>query len=462
MAWKPLQMAGARPIVSKSLTEFGAVSDEQSPGFDSYAALQAAVNECSDAGIELIIPVGTFNISQAIVSTKSKFFIRGYGTASRIKTTSNTINAFTLGPGALGSGLEPTGYLSSFVVTSVGKSPATNSIGVFLKGLRHFKLEEMHAENFTVGFDMIDNCYGTKFYGCRTVFDECKVGLILRGAENGGTTWGSGSDIPFYDCWFHGVDGGVWIHPDGTGYHFYGGQITGGSSRTADADGFGSVVIGKNYYTGAVGTVGTVDFNGVDFEGAQRMWQIRAYGRANVAFRSCALLATNASQKALGVLKIDTAENGTWKFSDNNVNGDYSQGALVAYSGHGSAFTIREEGTLPGTACFANSVQMNAGQTLLQQSNLNIGASFGRVGGFPFHGLGRGRLRWNDTTGRFEVAGANGGTGGITGFFPMLQQVAVPATATAAGQIGDFAFDASFLYICHAVNTWRRVATVTW
>lgn len=449
-------MLGFKPFIKPKAIHhasmYWVISDEDSPGHDSTVALQLAIDTCSDLGVELYIPPGTYNISAPIVSTKSKFFIRGAGTATRIRTTVDTINALELGPGTIGSGLEPSGYLSSLVVAGPGKAPTTSSKGVFLRGLRYFKVEEVCADNFTVGFDMIENCYGTKFFGCRTIFDGCRVGLVLRGLDGG--VWGSGSDIPFYDCWLHGVDGGVWIHPDGTGYHFYGGQLTGGSSRTADADGFGSVVIGKNYYTNAIGNVGTVDFNGIDFEGAQRVWQIRGYGRANVAIRSCALLGTNASNKSLGVLKIETAENGQWKFTDNTVDGQYSQVSLMQYSGHGTAFSIREEGTLFGFGCYANGVQALAGQTLTQQANLNIGVTEGRVGGYPFVGLGRGRLRWDDTNKRMEVAKDNGaGTYyPITGF--VTSTAGRPSTDNYAGRSG---FDTD-------INKpiWRNAANTGW
>lgn len=37
-----------------------------------------------------------------------------------------------------------------------------------------------------------------------------------------------------------------------------------------------------------------------------------------------------------------------------------------------------------------------------------------------------------------------------------------PASATAAGNKGDFCWDANYLYICVATNTWRRTAHATW
>ena len=37
-----------------------------------------------------------------------------------------------------------------------------------------------------------------------------------------------------------------------------------------------------------------------------------------------------------------------------------------------------------------------------------------------------------------------------------------PASASAAGNAGEICWDASYLYICTATNTWRRAAHGTW
>lgn len=39
---------------------------------------------------------------------------------------------------------------------------------------------------------------------------------------------------------------------------------------------------------------------------------------------------------------------------------------------------------------------------------------------------------------------------------------APPASATAAGNLGDVAWDTGFIYLCTAANTWKRVAIATW
>ena len=43
-----------------------------------------------------------------------------------------------------------------------------------------------------------------------------------------------------------------------------------------------------------------------------------------------------------------------------------------------------------------------------------------------------------------------------------LRTARTPASASAAGNAGDICWDASYLYICTATNTWRRIAHDTW
>jgi hypothetical protein len=39
---------------------------------------------------------------------------------------------------------------------------------------------------------------------------------------------------------------------------------------------------------------------------------------------------------------------------------------------------------------------------------------------------------------------------------------AAPASASATGTQGEWAWDSSYIYICTALNTWKRVAISTW
>ena len=42
------------------------------------------------------------------------------------------------------------------------------------------------------------------------------------------------------------------------------------------------------------------------------------------------------------------------------------------------------------------------------------------------------------------------------------QRVTAPASATAAGTVGQWAVASGFFYACVATNTWQRVAIATW
>jgi hypothetical protein len=42
------------------------------------------------------------------------------------------------------------------------------------------------------------------------------------------------------------------------------------------------------------------------------------------------------------------------------------------------------------------------------------------------------------------------------------QEVPAPASASAAGSVGQIAYDADYLYVCTASDTWKRVAIATW
>lgn len=59
-----------------------------------------------------------------------------------------------------------------------------------------------------------------------------------------------------------------------------------------------------------------------------------------------------------------------------------------------------------------------------------------------------------------------GGAGAVVTFPPATGTLAafttVPATATSTGSAGMMAYDSSYLYICTATNTWKRVAIATW
>jgi hypothetical protein len=56
----------------------------------------------------------------------------------------------------------------------------------------------------------------------------------------------------------------------------------------------------------------------------------------------------------------------------------------------------------------------------------------------------------------------NGSSVDITGDNLRLRTAKTPATSSATGNAGDHCWDANYLYVCTATNTWKRAALTTW
>ena len=46
--------------------------------------------------------------------------------------------------------------------------------------------------------------------------------------------------------------------------------------------------------------------------------------------------------------------------------------------------------------------------------------------------------------------------------YPVTPIESTPASASASGTKGQVAWDSSYIYVCTATNTWKRVAISTW
>jgi len=62
------------------------------------------------------------------------------------------------------------------------------------------------------------------------------------------------------------------------------------------------------------------------------------------------------------------------------------------------------------------------------------------------------------------IGGGNVNAGGtlVVGGTVIHTLSATPASASAAGTVGTMSWDANYIYICTATNTWKRVALSTW
>ena len=51
---------------------------------------------------------------------------------------------------------------------------------------------------------------------------------------------------------------------------------------------------------------------------------------------------------------------------------------------------------------------------------------------------------------------------GVVNASTLKVTTATPASAAATGVAGTIVWDASYIYVCTATNTWKRVAIATW
>jgi len=70
-----------------------------------------------------------------------------------------------------------------------------------------------------------------------------------------------------------------------------------------------------------------------------------------------------------------------------------------------------------------------------------------------------------DTSGRLLVGGSADSGGALLQVFGdriRIGTAKTPASATATGTTGEIAWDANYIYVCTATNTWKRTAIATW
>lgn len=102
-------------------------------------------------------------------------------------------------------------------------------------------------------------------------------------------------------------------------------------------------------------------------------------------------------------------------------------------------------------------------QQLAAYPGITMGvAGLGVVGAYNSSVLRVGTFRiWSDGSGNLRMKAGTDPTSATDGGI-VSTRVDVPATATASGTAGQWAFDTSYLYICVATNTWKRVGLATW
>jgi len=93
-------------------------------------------------------------------------------------------------------------------------------------------------------------------------------------------------------------------------------------------------------------------------------------------------------------------------------------------------------------------------QGWFNNSNTQVGKLFANSGNWV---LQNGGTFTDDAVNRLQVSGSIKATQ-----FRLSALNTAPASATATGVLGEIRYDANFMYVCVATNTWKRSALTTW
>lgn len=342
---------------------------------DDTAGLQRAIDRSIAKGLPLELPAGTFRITDTLTAAANNVMIRGAGgNLTKIKVDGYTFDAMVIGPGVSGSGIANSGYIQDVDFEGPTSWITGTTAALKLDGMRQFEVTRVTTNRMPISFDLVNNCYGSQFTNCRANLGGLPFN-IRTGAQ-------SGSDLMFLNCWGRGKDGFVWVAPGAGGINFKFGQATGGDGRLADDDNIGVVTLGKDYITGATGTVDVVSFDGVDFEGIKYIHAIRAYGQALLDVKSSKFLSTGLTtqaEKPLSIFKTSNGQQSRITLINNAVSGDWKSAKSLDITAQGSLLNVFETNTsmINGTVNF-NGQPNGDGTPLMVQSQCSLGTAFWR------------------------------------------------------------------------------------
>lgn len=131
--------------------------------------------------------------------------------------------------------------------------------------------------------------------------------------------------------------------------------------------------------------------------------------------------------------------------------------------------------TISNLYCFnATQGTFNADSTVTNQFGFAASSLLtGATNNYGFHSnIASGTGRWNfyaaGTANNYFAGNVGIGTSSPTAKLDVssdvirLRTAKTPASASATGNAGDIAWDSSYIYVCVATNTWKRVAIATW
>lgn len=340
---------------------------------DDTSSLNNAFADGIAQGRPVYLPAGTYKTTAQLTANGTNVMIFGAGgNKTMIKPSSNTAyDCLVIGDG-IGSGSRPSGFLRDIAIDgTVARPVGSYRAAVKLNAIRQLEVRNIFVDNFEIGFDLINNCYGSYFMGCRT-WSGVTLGLNLRTGPQ------SGNDLQFYNNWFYGNYAAIQVANDCGGFQFWGGQLSAGWNLASPDDTKGVVILGKDYITGTTGGVSHFMLDGFDVEGFQYNWFIRAYDEVQISLRGLGLQPNNSSRYAIGFLKADNAKSSNILIQDLAIKGNWTATNLISLANSSSSMSIQELNTSINAQI--NGVQTN-GSSICTLSQLTTGISLSRLSG---------------------------------------------------------------------------------
>lgn len=356
--------------------EYGLSTAGTPQAANNSAILERAFLDATTLNMGVYVGPGTYYIEPGNVWAAPLCRFRGAGSGHTIfcPVSNSTANAFTFGNDAT-FWENGQGYIRDFMVfggvpgVSLLSLATTGYSSVQINNLKHTAIERVACAGHDIGFDFINNCYGSQGNQLWARYAQSNVALNIR------TGSASGSDMPFFNCWLDGYVAGINIAGGATAIHFYGGHYGAAGGATPA---LGVLVLGKDYTSGTIGGVGTTAFHGGTFEGWQLCPAILGYCGFITTFYGTNFLATNTTASmATQVFTLGNAQNAQLGFDGCTLVGYFSDAALGTVTGETGWWHLYERGWTSSGPSQINGTNYSTAflSSIAQQSG--IGGAFG-------------------------------------------------------------------------------------
>jgi len=186
-------------------------------------------------------------------------------------------------------------------------------------------------------------------------------------------------------------------------------------------------------------------------------------------------LSTNSGTNS-GTIVISDGANGDITFTPDGTGSTIASGRLLVNDdlGGARALCVQSASNNEDAAHIQSKSSVNNSvQTALQLSTgLTTGSRAARFGtgidfhiadvGFPGTLAGSISTEWIDADANNNLMLAGTGTGGVVIKSPRFENSDPPSSASDTGTTGAIAYDADYIYVCTATDTWKRTAIATW